>query len=162
MYYLFNDDISLETINELVDKLQSCDKEEEIQLYFGTNGGETTAMSFFISYLNSIKDRVTVTLTDRVWSAGTDLLLDFKGRLKINYDEIDSFLFHVADRRMYLQSQNRDIQSTKEIKKQDKEINLKWAEKIKNKNLLTKKQLKDFINGKDVLVYKKQFKNWKL
>ena len=28
--------------------------------------------------------------------------------------------------------------------------------------LLTEKQLKDFLKGKDVVIYKEQFKNWKL
>jgi hypothetical protein len=119
-------------------------------------------MKFFITYLNSIKDRITITLIDRVWSAGVDLLLDFKGNLKIDYDETDSFLFHIGDRKMHLQSVDRDTEDAKVIAKQDKEGNIKLAEKIKNRGLLTDKQLKDFIKGKNVLVYKEQFKTWKI
>ena len=34
--------------------------------------------------------------------------------------------------------------------------------KVKNKKLLTDKQLKDLLKGKDIVVYKDTFKNWKL
>jgi hypothetical protein len=159
-YHYFNDEIKTESVNNLVEKLQ--EKEGDINLYFSTNGGCAAEMAFLISYFNSIKDRLTTTLTYEVWSAGTYILLDYKGKIKIDLEEMDSFLFHIADRRMYLSSKDRDHVDKKRMMKQDKEYNLKIAEKIKKKGLLNKKQLKDFINGKDVVIYKEQFSKWKL
>lgn len=160
-YYYFNDNITTESVNGLVEKLYGI-KEGEISLYFSTNGGCSSEMSFLIAYLNSIKDRLTITLTYDVWSAGTYILLDYKGKIEIDLEEMDSFLFHNADRKMYISSKDRDIVDRKQMVKQDKEYNLKIAEKIKKKGLLNKKQLKDFVNGKDVIVYKEQFSKWKL
>jgi hypothetical protein len=158
--YYFNDEISTETVNNLVEKLQSF--EGEIDLWFSTNGGESVSMAFLIKYFNSIKDRLTITLADKIWSAGTFILTDYYGKIRIEYNEMDSFLFHVGDRRMHLQSVDRDIEDAKILAKQDREVNLVFAEKIKKKKLLTEKQIKDYLKGKDVLVYKEQFKNWKL
>ena len=162
MHYYFNDDITIETVNNLVDKLQAVDKEEKIELYFSTSGGCSSSMEFLVNYFNSIKDRLTIVLISRCWSAGTDLLVSFEGKLVINHNEMDSFVFHLKDREMHLQSKDRDLQDMKIIRKQDKEDNLNFAKKIKNKNLLTSKQLKDFIKGKDIIVYREQFKKWKL
>lgn len=159
-YYYFSDEITTESVNNLVEKLQ--EKEGEINLYFSTNGGCAAEMSFLIAYFNSIKDRLTITFTYDVWSAGTYILLDYRGKIKIDLEEMDSFLFHTADRRMYLTSKGRDKVDKNQMIKQDKEYNLKIAEKIQNKGFLNKKQLKDFLNGKDVVVYKEQFSKWKL
>ena len=158
--YYFNDEISTETVNNLVEKLQSF--EGGINLWFSTNGGESTSMAFLINYFNSIKDRLTITLLDKVWSAGTFLLTDYYGKIRIEHNEMDSFLFHLGDRRMHLQSVDRDVESAKILARQDKEFNLIFAEKIKKKGLLTEKQLKKYLRGYDVLVYKEQFKDWKL
>lgn len=158
--YYFNDEISTETVNNLVEKLQSF--EGEIDLWFSTNGGESVSMAFLIKYFNSIKDRLTITLADKIWSAGTFILTDYYGKIRIEYNEMDSFLFHVGDRRMHLQSVDRDIENAKILAKQDREVNLIFAEKVRKKGLLTEKQLKDYLRGKDVVVYKDTFKNWKL
>ena len=158
--YYFNDEISTETVNNLVEKLQSF--EGEIDLWFSTNGGESVSMAFLINYFNLIKDRLTITLADKIWSAGTFILTDYYGKIRIEYNEMDSFLFHVGDRRMHLQSVDRDIENAKILAKQDREVNLIFAEKVRKKGLLTEKQLKDYLRGKDVVVYKDTFKNWKL
>ena len=158
--YYFNDEISTETVNNLVEKLQSF--EGEIDLWFSTNGGESVSMAFLINYFNLIKDRLTITLADKIWSAGTFILTDYYGKIRIEYNEMDSFLFHGGDRRMHLQSVDRDIENAKILAKQDREVNLLFAEKVRKKGLLTEKQIKDYLRGKDVVVYKDTFKNWKL
>ena len=117
---------------------------------------------FLISFFNSVADRLTITLTNDVWSAGTQVLYEYKGKIKLDLDELDSVLFHLADRETYNFRKDSTICDTKILVKQDKEYNLKVAEKIKQKKLLTEKQLKDFLKGKDVVVYKEQFKNWEL
>jgi ATP-dependent protease ClpP protease subunit len=160
MHYYFNDKITTETINDLVEKLSQEDG--EINLYFGTQGGETASMKFLINYLNSIKDRVTITVTDRVWSSGVYLLIYFYGKIKIDIEETDSLLFHIGDRQMYLSAVDRDLEDRNILKRQDKEYNQKIAEKIKEKGFLTDKQIKDFLKGKDVVIYKDTFSKWKL
>ena len=160
MHYYFNDKITTETINELVEKLSQEDG--DITLYFGTQGGETASMKFLINYLNSIKDRVKITFVDRVWSAGSFLFLYFEGKMQIDLEETDSILWHIGDRQMYLSAVDRDLEDRNILKKQDKEYNQKIAEKIKEKGFLTDKQIKDFLKGKDVIIYKDTFKKWKL
>lgn len=160
MYYYFNNEITTVTVNELVEKLEQLDG--EINLYFSTNGGHSASMKFLIKYFNSIKDRLTITLIEDVWSAGTRILIDFEGKIEICIEEMDSFLFHVADRENYNFRKDSNICNQQILSKQDKEFNIKFAEKIKKKGLLTDKQLKQFLNGRDIIVYKEQFEKWKL
>jgi hypothetical protein len=87
MHYYFNREITTETVNELVEKLEQF--EGEINLYFSTNGGHSPSMTFLTNYFNSIKDRLTITLVDDVWSAGTQLLYDFEGKIILDLDEWD-------------------------------------------------------------------------
>lgn len=161
MYYYFDDIISTETVNGLVEKLREVEENEKITLYFTTVGGESSCMSFLIDYFNSIKDKLEIVLTYRCWSAGTHLLIHYKGKISINLDEMDSFLFHKADRQLYA---NKDMnsESAKKIRKQDEDVNITTANKFKEKGLLTDKQLQKYLQGRDVVVYKEQFKKWKL
>ena len=76
--YFFDDNINPETMNSLVEKLNSM--EGEVDLWFTTEGGQTQSMEYLIHYLNSRKEEITVTVVDRLWSAGTLLLLDFEGK----------------------------------------------------------------------------------
>lgn len=160
MYYYFNNAISINNVNELVEKLSQT--EGNINLYFSTSGGHSPSMTFLIKYFNSIKDRITITLIEDIWSAGTHILIDFEGKIEICVDEMDSFLFHVADRESYNIRKDSNICNQQILSKQDKEFNINFAEKIKKKGLLTDKQLKQFLNGRDVIVYKEQFGKWKL
>lgn len=156
--YYFSDDITVESVNNLVEKLQGV--EGKIRLYFSTDGGDPTAMNFLLNFLNSRKEDITVVLTDRCYSAGADIPVLFEGKTEI--EELDVILFHVQDREKYSFRVDSYISNPKILAKQDKEVNIIFAEKIKKKGLLTKKQLKQFLNGRDVIVYKEQFKKWKL
>jgi len=151
----FNDEITPESANELVDKLHS--QEGEIELWFSTCGGDSAAMDFIISYLNSRKEELGVVLTERVCSAGTQLFLDFKGEIKIA--EIDYILFHYSDRD--LPSKNIGKINVNVLRKQDKQENKIFAKKLKKKKLLTAKQMKQFKKGEDIVIYKKQIMSWK-
>jgi hypothetical protein len=116
-------------------------------------------MEFLISFFNSVAENLEITLTQTLCSSGTMILEDFKG--KINIYDLDYCLFHLADRETYNFRKNSS-KDKKIIIEQDRIYNLKTAEKIKKKNLLTDKQLKDFLNGKDVYVYQKQMEKWEL
>lgn len=89
MYYYFNDEITAETVNDLVSKLETSEK---INLWFSTNGGDTNAMEFLISFFNSVAENLEITLTQTLCSSGTMILKDFKG--KINIYDLDYCLFH--------------------------------------------------------------------
>ena len=123
MHYYFKQEISTESVNNLVSRLEQA--KGEINLYFSTNGGDSTAMSFLISFFNSISDKLTITLTNDVWSAGTQVLYDFKGKIKLDLDELDSVLFHSADRETFNFRRYSTICDQKILVKQDKEYNLK-------------------------------------
>jgi ATP-dependent protease ClpP protease subunit len=156
--YYFDNEITVESVNELVKKLQAV--EGEIELWFSTNGGSSSAMTFLISFLNRRKEDVTVVLTNKCYSAGAYILLFFEGRIKIV--ELDAVLFHLTDREQYTFRKDDYTVNQKILAKQDKEYNLIFAKKIKEKGLLTDKQLKQFLQGRDVVVYKEQYDKWKL
>jgi hypothetical protein len=52
MYYLFNEEINEDSVNSLVDKLETADKEEQINLWFATNGGSSSSMGISQTFLN--------------------------------------------------------------------------------------------------------------
>jgi uncharacterized alpha/beta hydrolase family protein len=156
--YYFDDDITVESVNNLVDKLQN--KEGEIELYFSTNGGSPSAMNFLINSLNSRKEEITVVVTDACYSAGADIFVYFEGKIRTEY--LDCIIFHLLDRPQYAFRKDSYSWDKEILKKQDKQFNIDFAEKIKERNLLTERQLKQLLNGKDVVVYQDQYKKWKL
>ena len=132
MYYLFNEEISEETVNNLVERLESADKDEEINLWFGTNGGNSSSMGFLINYFNSIKDRLTITITEKLLSAGTSILTDFEGKIILDLNDLDCILFHGADRESYRFRKDSTYHDPKILSKQDKEYNINFAKKDEN------------------------------
>lgn len=157
MFYYFEQPINTETANALVDKLQN---EDNIDLFFSTTGGNSDAMDFIISFLNS-KQNVTIHLIDRLISAGTNLLLYFKGKIVIE-DSLDFIVFHLSDREVYTLRNDPTGVNEKILLKQTNDHNIKFYNDLKAKNFLTEKQLKNFLKEVDVVVYKEQFKKWDL
>ena len=157
-FFFFRDEISVDSVNGLVQKLQA--EAGPISLWFSTNGGTSSAMEFLMTYLNSRAEEITITLTDKIYSAGTQILTDFNGTIEIK--ELDSILFHVADRETYNFRKDSYSADFKIISKQDRAYNLRCAAKFKQRNLLTDKQIKDFLKGKDVVIYQEQFLKYNL
>jgi hypothetical protein len=156
--YYFDNEITVESVNELVEKLQAV--QGEIELWFSTNGGSSSVMAFLLSFLNHRKEGITVVLTNKCYSAGADILIFFEGKIRIV--ELDAVLFHLTDREQYSFRKDDYTVNHKILAKQDKKYNIDFAKKIKEKGLLTDKQLKQFNKGKDVVVYAKQIKKWKI
>lgn len=154
--YFFDDNINPETINSLVEKLNTM--QGEVDLWFTTEGGQTQSMEYLIHYLNSRKEEITVTVVDRLWSAGTLLLLDFEGKLKLG--RVDTIMFHMWDRQRYPLRKWQGMSDDK-IQKQDLENNLEMAKKLREKKILSKKQTKKFLRGEDVTLYKKEIQKLK-
>lgn len=156
MHYYFDDKIEKDNINNLIEKI---DVDEEVHLFFSTDGGHYNVMMYLIDFLNR-KDNITVHLTEIVQSAGCFLLTDYNGKLVIE-DGVDYFMFHAVDMQRYTLRKdgyiNEDI-----LVKQIEVVNKNFAKKLKQKGILTDKQIKQFNKGRDVIVYAEQIKKWKL
>jgi hypothetical protein len=156
MYIYFEDPIEKEFINTLIEKI---DIEDEVHLYFATDGGYYDVMKFFVDFLNT-KENITIHLIECVQSAGTMLLTDFKGKLIIE-EGFDFFMFHKFDRQIYTLRKNSYCDD-KLLVSQTDELNKNFAKKLKKKGILTAKQIKQFMQGKDVVVYREQSKTWNI
>jgi len=155
--YYFQGDISVESVNNLIEVLNGF--EGAVDLWFSSCGGHPSSMRFLISYLNSRKDEIKITLTDEICSAATLLLIDFEGVLE--YNDLDFILFHMFDRERYPLRQSGSVSDNK-IQKQDLKGNIEMALKFREKNILTKEQSRKFLKGKDVVLYEKQIRKlWK-
>jgi len=150
MHYFFNEGINAETVNNLIDKLEG---KENITLYFSTEGGSIDPMRCLISFFNSLGDNIKIVLTDELMSAGTMLLTDYKGRL--THDGLDFILFHKWDRLVH-NLRKSSIVSEEILNQQDEQNNKKFAKKLRKLGL-TKKQIKKYKQGKDVVLFKKDF-----
>lgn len=148
--HFFNDEISPESVQGLINELNNYN---EIDLFFATNGGDRCAIEVLIHYLNSRKEEITIYLTGEICSAGTYLLTDFQGELKIS-ENLDFILFHLIDR--YMSVSKKGEISKIELKKQLKELNVKDTNKFKKLGL-TDKEIKRYTAGYDIILYQKDF-----
>lgn len=150
MHYIFNKEIDDDSVNDLMEKLEG---KESIDLWFGTNGGLTSSMRCLVEFFNSLGDNIKITLTDRLCSAGVDLLLDYEGAL--TYKDLDYILIHKGDRQT-LSFRKDDCINEKILVEQDKKENKRYYNKLKKLGL-NKKQLKRFKSGRDLVLYEKDF-----
>ncbi len=154
--HFFHNEINVENINSLIDVLHD---KEKIELWFSTEGGQIPATYVLLSFLNSRHKDIEIVLTDSVSSAGTIIIAEFKGKIRIQ--DLTYCLFHVVDRQRY-PLRKSDYINDDIIQKQDRQGNIILAEKIKNKGLLNEKQIKLFLRGRDVVVYHDTINKWKL
>ncbi len=152
--YYFEDDIHKDSVNELMERLWDKD---EVKLYFATFGGEVDSMRYLIDVLNA-KKNITVVLNSYLGSAGTLLLTEYTGKLEI-LPTVEYFLFHKFDREVYtLRKQKIDHNKLVSFTEEENKI---FAEKLKQKEILTDKQIKQFLKGEDVIIYREQIQNFK-
>lgn len=157
-YVLFDDEISKESVSELVSVLSNY--QTKINLWFSTCGGVISPMFYLIDYLNSNKDRISITVFDEISSAGTLLFAYFDGKIKLS-KHLDVVMFHVGDRLAYRTRKEQGF-DLKKLDKKTKESNKEFISKIMKKGLLSEKQVKKYLRGEDVYVYSEQFLKWKL
>ena len=67
--YFFSQDITIDNINNLVERLESS--EGKFNLYFATDGGSPEAMTFLIQYMNTRKDEIEVKTVNEIDSSRT-------------------------------------------------------------------------------------------
>lgn len=153
--YLFTKDITPETVQELIDVLVGI---PSVDLFFATNGGCVVSMNTLIHFLNNHPD-LNVYLTGYVASAGTFLLTDCTQQVYLS-DDLLWILFHQAD--MEFGGKFRKTPFNKDVEyDQIKEMNDKLAEKFKKLGL-SSKEIKDYMKGEDVILYKKDFHRLKI
>nr|DAI89575.1 MAG TPA: ATP-dependent Clp protease proteolytic subunit [Caudoviricetes sp.] len=150
MHYFFNDSINTETVNNLIEKLEG---KEDIVLYFGTDGGATDSMCCLVSFFNSLGANIEIVLTDFLMSAGIKILTDYTGRLR--HEGLGFILFHKFDREIYTLRKTSLVNESILVAQTDNENKI-FAKKLKKLGL-TKKQIKKYNKGLDVVLYKKDF-----
>ncbi|AGO49497.1 hypothetical protein Phi4:1_gp084 [Cellulophaga phage phi4:1] len=147
-YKYFSEEITEESVQELIDSL--CRNNTEV-LYFATNGGDTNSMEVLVSFLSD--NEIKVILTDRIASCGVDLLTEYGGSLSISRN-LEYILFHLCDRSF--STTLKETVSSKVLKKDLDDYNKELLKRYKTLGL-SSKQLKKISEGKDVIVYRKDF-----
>jgi len=153
--YYFNDEINSESVQEVIDILSI---QPSVDLFITTPGGELSSMNVLIHFINNHPD-IKLHLIGVIASAGTFLLTDCNKEIILDKD-LDFILFHQGDRSVPGQFRYDPV-DYKIMYEQLKETNDIWAEKF-FKLGLTKKEIKLFLEGKDVVLYKKDFNRLKI
>lgn len=153
--HFFNDEINTESVQELIGILSSVPAAD---LFISTPGGDIASAKVLMHFVNQHPD-LTIYLTAIVASAGTFFLTDCEKEVYIT-DELDLILFHQGDRefggRFRKQFLNMDI-----LFEQTKATNLIYADKFKRLGL-NSKEIKQYLAGEDVILYKKDFDRLKV
>lgn len=153
--YYFNEEIDTETVQDLIDNLSNY---PAIDLFITTPGGISTAMYVLLHFLNNHPD-IRIYLTGYIASAGTFLLTNCNKEIII-HDDLDWILFHMGDRSIEGQFRKNPIDHNI-LYNQLKLENEKWANKFANLGL-NKKEIKSYLEGNDVVLYKDDFKRLKI
>jgi len=147
---IFNDEITPETVQELIDVLVGV---PSVDLFITTPGGCMVSMNALIHFINGHPD-CNVHLVGGIASAGTFLLTDCTAPVYVT-DDLLWILFHMGD--MEFGGKFRKTPFNKEEEyKQLKEINERLATKFKKLGL-TSKEIKQYFAGDDVVIYRKDF-----
>ena len=150
-FIIFEDDINNKTVTDLANRIQSYDN---VHLYFSTFGGYTTDMMFLIKIMNS-HPKIKITLDSYLVSAGALLLTHYTGKIEVA-KTFDYFLFHKEDRKLY-QLRKQEVEAKQLIKCSEKR-NKEEADKLLELGIFNEKQYKNYMKGKDVVIFKKDIK----
>jgi len=153
--YHFEDEINVESVQEVIDILSGY---ESVDLFVTTPGGQIHAMRVLMHFLNNHPD-LKIYMTGYIGSAGTMLLTECNKEIIITKD-LDWILFHMGDR-MIEGSFRKTTLDYKILTEQLKEENDTEA-KILSKLGLNKKEITSFLEGNDVVLYKKDFHRLKI
>jgi ATP-dependent protease ClpP protease subunit len=148
--YHFEDDIEPEIVQEVIDKLSGYNK---IDLFFTTLGGEIHSMNVLIHFINNHSD-INIYLTGYIASAGTLLFTDCNKPITLT-ESLDWILFHMGDRAIEGSFRKTTLDYSI-LNEQLKEANNELADKF-SKLGLNKKEIRSFLDGNDVVLYRKDF-----
>ena len=153
--HYFDNEITSESVQELIGILSAV---PSVDLFITTPGGELPASKILLHFINQHPD-IKIFLTGYVASAGTFFLTECDKEVYLT-DDLDWILFHMGDRnfggRFRKEPLNQEI-----LFEQLKATNEVWANKFKRLGL-TSKEIKDFLKGEDVILYKKDFHRLKI
>lgn len=151
----FDDHINVQTVLGLIKEIEA---QEAVDLYFSTEGGEVDAMNVLIHSLNRHPD-IEIFITSVLGSAGTHLFVYCDRKIHLTKG-LDYIFFHCTDRESYNIRKSRYID--KEIvMQQDIEHNKDLAKRFR-KIGLTEEEIKSYLEGEDVTLYRKDFKRLKI
>lgn len=143
---IFNEDITPTSVQSVIDKINQY---SYVNLYFSTNGGHCTDMRILINFLNHRyeNDSLKLILTNEVQSAGTLILLNYKGPIFIDIS-FRFFMFHSFDIEMPTSRPYPGDKIAKEM------LNIRNEEYFENllKLGLTKLDIKKIKDGDDVYI----------
>ena len=153
--HYFDNEFTVETVQELIGVLAAV---PSVDLFISTPGGELPAAKVLMHFVNNHHD-IKIFLTGYIASAGTFFLVDCDKEVVLT-EELDWILFHQGDRefggRFRKNSIDRDV-----LYEQTKVTNEKFVEKFKRLGL-TSKEIKLFMAGEDVILYRKDFSRLKI
>ena len=153
--HYFDDEITPESIQNLIGILSAV---PSVDLFICTPGGELCSMKVLLHFVNNHPD-IKVYLTNYIASAGTFFLIECDKEVYIT-EELDWILFHQGDREFGGKFRKQPLDQT-EMYKQLEETNKVFADKFKRLGL-TSKEIKDYMKGEDVILYKKDFHRLKI
>lgn len=152
---IFDEQINSETVQALIDNLIMY---PAVDLFLSTPGGEMSSMHALIHFINGHND-INIYLTDIVASAGTFLLVECDKPIYFT-EGLEVLLFHMGDRPIEGAFRKRKIDE-KELYNQLKETNEQYAKKFTRLGL-NKKEIKSYLDGDDVILYRKDFPRLKI
>lgn len=153
--HYYNADIEEELIKELVDRLQSFEDDCNIHLFFSTMGGHITPIKYLLHYLNLNSHRITLYFNDVLWSAGTELLLYYKGK-RVLTESLKSIMFHKWDFKRYTLRRDSIPNYDNNIVEQIELMNQEFAKGMLNIGL-SEEEVNEYKEGGDVVLYQKDF-----
>lgn len=145
-------DINLKEVTSLIEKL---DKYDKINLHLTSDGGFYSHYLILLDYLNRRRKDIKIFMFDDICSCAALLLVDFKGYIELREDKVDLLLFHKISRKL---SSHREDEW---LPNKDYNIFCNKLNKLikgKLKKILTRKELKKFSRGYDVVIRPRDFK----
>lgn len=157
MVIIFNKEISVETVQELIYQLN--DVQEQGILYFQTGGGDIVASEALVDYLNIfMQDKLTIVFTGVVASAGVHIMKSYMGD-KFLSENLDLVIIHATDRNM---GHTREPKYITNLKKYDKEISDLWLERMEDIVSLSSADKKLYKKGEDIVIERDEFSRIKI
>jgi hypothetical protein len=147
---IFKDEISFETVEDLIAEIRG---EEAVDLFFSTSGGMVSAMTILIHALKQHPD-VIIHFFDEVNSCVIKLFLEYDGPIILNQD-LELISFHAYDRELYGIRYKKSVKKCRVI---DTEVCEVLANKLVKEFGISEKKRRQFVDGKDIRFYPKDFK----
>lgn len=148
----FNSDMQKEPLQELIDRINTVPVGVPIKLYFSTLGGSPVFTRFFIEFLNTRANDVTIYCFHSVISSGIDVLLYYNGQIVLTR-ELDYLLIHLENRDLPMHKQDIDGSI---LAKYTEQKHIEYLEDLKAFKLKPS-QRKIIADRKDLYLYREDF-----